>query len=146
MQRVQAPAQPAPVQPATQPPAASARPARAEPPPAPPEPIPQPAAAARLMRELPEPAGEGTRRFMARGAAMRRRALSELEGALTDAQGTPLTERMQEHLARTLSLYDLDRDVDRAAGGVFRRIIWGIAVLAIAIGAWLGFHVVIGSP
>jgi hypothetical protein len=140
-----APSNAPPTAPASAPAAAPARPSRAPAPPPDPEPIPVPAATARLMRELPDP-GEGTRRFMARGEALRRRALNDIEGALLPPNpDKALTERMKGHLTQTLSVYDLDGDVDRAVGGVVRRVLWGVFVLAIAIAAWLGFHIVIGG-
>ncbi len=82
---------------------------------------------------------------MARGELLRRRLAAELERTSRDAQGRPLGERLQDHLTESISLHDLDRDVDRAVGSVLRRLLWITTVLAIGLAAWLGFQIVVSG-
>jgi len=102
-------------------------------------------ARAELARELlprggPVP-GDGTRRWVARGEALRRQLLAE---AAREPKPLPRSPRVQRAATDGISIDELDREVDRAVGRMLRRFLWIVSVLAIGGAAWLGLQIVVG--
>jgi hypothetical protein len=161
-------AEAAPAQPAAAPPprivpspTAPQRPERAAAPP-PPQPVPEiveretrsreppirllvdrETPALEILRDLPQH-GAGTRRFVARGEQLRRKALAQPDAAPHAVDPRSLEERLDHQLAQTLSGIG-DDDFGRTAGRWVRRVLWITALLAIAAAAFLRFQIQIGS-
>jgi len=95
-----------------------------------------------ILRALPQH-GAGTRRFVARGEQLRRKALAQPDAMPRHLDPQTLEERMEHQLAHTLSAIG-DDDFGRSAGRWARRVLWILALIAIAAAAFLRFQINIG--